>query len=181
MHPIQPQRSPAVSPPIVGAERRKVQTELLLTNSATGLMLITPTPSFQIITPSVRLVVLFALTFNPDVNPPGSGTGAFTVTADAYVRGSREQGGTPMRANNIITNVALPWSLNVPAQGIDMIQGIVGVPNLPGTNVDPTALYLTAIWEPAPGDNIPDDQLQQMLSLCRVSTCGAISSQTGAP
>jgi hypothetical protein len=181
MHPILKNRSPSVSPPIAGALRRKVQTELVLTNTATGLVLVTPTPSFRIITPSVRLVVLWALTFDPDVQPPQSGTGAITVTADAYVRGSREQGGKLMRANNIITTVALPWSLNVPAQGIDMIQGQIGVPNLPGTGVDPFALYLTAVWEPAPGDNIPDDQLQQMLNLCQVSTMGATTSTTGLP
>ena len=181
MIPILPKRSPPVSPPIVGAQRRKVQTELVLTNTATGLMLVPVTPTFEIITPSVRLVVLWALTFDPDVNPPGSGAGAITVTADAYVRGSREQGGTLMRANNIITTVALPWSLNEPAQGIDAIKGVVTVPNLPGTNVPPTRLLLTAIWEPAPGDNIPDEQLQQILNLCHISTYGGVSSTTGLP
>ncbi len=181
MFPINTKRSPAVSPPIAGALRRKVQSEILLVNTATGLVLVTPIPTFRIITPSVRLVVWWALTFDPDVSPPGSGVGAITVTADAYVRGSREQGGTLMRANNIITTVALPWSLNEPSQGMDMIQGTIGVPNLPGTGVDPFTLWLTAVWEPAPGDNIPDDQLQQMLALCQVSTGGAVTSTTGEP
>jgi hypothetical protein len=172
-------RSPPVSPPLAGAERRKSQSEIVLVNGAAGVY-VTPTPTFAIVTPSVRLVVLWALTFDADVAPPGSGAGAFTVSADAYVRGSREQGGTLMRANNIITTVALPWSLNVPAQGIDEIRGSIVVPNLPGTNIAPAKLWLTATWEPAPGDNIPDDQLQQMLSLCHVYTRGGLSTETGA-
>lgn len=182
MHPIRANTSPTVSPPIVGAGRRKVDSAILLDNVASGVYT-SPDCTFRIVTPSVRLVVLFALTFdNPAVAPPGSGAGAFKVTADAYVRGSREQGGTLMRANNIISTIALPWSLNVPMQGIDEIRGNVVVPNLPGTNVPPSKLWLTAIWEPAPGDDIPDDQLQQILNLCHVSsTGGGVSSQTGAP
>jgi hypothetical protein len=177
--PILPTKSPPVPQPIAGAPRRKVQTELMLVNVATGAYT-TPAPSFQVNTPSVRIVTLFGLTFDPDVNPPQSGAGAFLLRADAYLRGSREQGGSIMRANNIITAIALPFSLNEPVQGIDQIQGVVTVPNLPGTNVDPCKLWLTAIWEPAPGEMIPDDELQRLLSLCYVTTQGASSSGSGA-
>lgn len=179
MLPTDPYSSPPVPQPIAGAPRRRVQSELLLVNAASGAY-IAPTLGFQINTPSTRLVVLFALTFDPDVQPAQSGAGAFLLTADAYVRGSREQGGSIMRANNIITNIPLPFSLNEPAQGIDQIRGSVVVPNLPGTNVAPTKLWLTAIWEPAPGDNIPDAELQKILGMCYLTPQGGSSSQTGA-
>jgi hypothetical protein len=171
--------SPPVPSPTAGAPRRLVRSELLLVNSAAGVYT-TPAVGFQVNIPSVRLVCMVALTFDPDVNPPGSGAGAFQLRADAYVRGSREQGGSLMRANNIITAVALPWALNEPAQGIDQIRGIVTVPNLPGTNVDATMLWLTAVWEPAPGDNIPDDELQKILGLCTMTVQGGVSTKTGA-
>ena len=179
MHPINPIVSPPVPQPTAGAPRRKVTSDLLLVNGASGVY-VAPTLGFTITIPSVRLVALFALTFDPDVDPPGSGAGAFKLQADAYVRGSREQGGTLMRANNIVTAIALPFSLNEPAQGIDAIVGKVTVPNLPGTNVAPTKLWLTAIWEPAPGDNIPDAELQKLLGLCTITVQGGTSSRTGA-
>lgn len=179
MHPFS-KDSPVLPQPGAGAPRRLVQSGIVLVNAAAGLYT-APSVGFQITTPSVRLVSLFALGFVPDVDPPGSGAGAFTLRADAYVRGSREQGGTLIRANRIIAGVALPWSLNIPAQGIDQVRGVITVPNLPGTNVAPTTLWVTAVWEPAPGDNIPDVELQKLFSLCSLTTQGGSSSQTGAP
>lgn len=179
MHPFS-KDSPVLPQMGMGAPRRLVQSSIALVNAASGVYT-TSSVGFQITTPSVRLVSLFALGFDPDVDPPGSGAGAFTLRADAYVRGSREQGGTPIRANRIIAGVALPWSLNIPAQGIDQVRGVVSVPNLPGTNVGPTTLWITAIWEPAPGDNIPDAELQKLLGLCSLTVQGGTSSQTGVP
>jgi hypothetical protein len=170
-HPLfRPGFSPIVSPPIAGSPRRKVQSEPAITNDESGPAYTNPTPSFRIITPSIRLVVLFALTFDPDRQPPQSGPGAFLLTADAYVRGSREQGGTPMRANNIVTDIALPWSLNVPLQGVDQINGSIVLPYPSG--IDQTILWVTVVWEPAPGDDIPDDELQHMFGLCSVTIGG---------
>jgi hypothetical protein len=180
MHPIRQNISPVVPQPIAGAPRRRVVSEQLLTNAAAGFYG-TTSVSFQLVTPSTRLVSFFALTFEPDVTPPGSGLGAFTLRADAYVRGSREQGGSLMRANTIVAGIALPWSLNAPAQAVDQIRGVVTIPNLPGTNVDATTLWVTAIWEPAPGDNIPDDELQKIFGLCSLVTQGGTSSKTGVP
>jgi hypothetical protein len=177
-------KSPVLPQPTAGVDRRKVQTERLITNAATGAYANPTTAGFQITTPSVRLVVLFAVTFQPlqsdDTTFPTSGPTAWLLKADAWMRGSREQGGSFMRANNIVTAVPVPWSLNEPAQGIDQIRGLVTVPNSSGSNVVPGTLWVTGIWEPAPGDNIPDDQLQDMLGKCFLNVQGASVSPAGA-
>lgn len=176
--------SPVLPYPTAGAARRKVQTERLVTNASSGVFTSPAVASFQINTPSVRLVVFFAVTYQPVASDdtdefPTSGPAAWTLNAQAWVRGSREQGGSLMRANTIIANTPIPTSLNEPAQGIDQIRGTVSVPGSPGTGIDPGTLWLTVIWEPAPGDNIPDSELQDTFGKCYALTQGTFSSTTG--
>ncbi len=184
--PIRPNHSPVLpqGQPAQGGPRRKTQSELLVTNTDQVNAVQLASASFIVRNPSVRLVCLVAITFAPiatdDITVPQSGTGAWYLTMDAWIRLSREAGGRVTRANNIITKQALPWSMNEPSQGIDEIRGVVAPPWLPGTGTDPCSVYVTATWEPAPGESsIPDAELQQMFGLATVLTTGGTVSEFG--
>lgn len=185
--PILPHRSPVLpqGQPAQGGPRRKTQSELLIVNQADTPAIQLASASFIVRNPSVRLVCLVAVTFAPvasdDITIAQSGAGAWLLTMDAWIRLSREAGGRLTRANNILTDVPLPWAMNEPAQGVDEFRGVVVPPWLPGTSTDPASVYVTATWEPAPGESsIPDAELQQMFGLATVSTNGGLVSQFGA-
>lgn len=175
--PINPLRSPVLpqGQPAQGGPRRKTQSEQLFVNQADVPNIRIASASFIVRNPSVRLVCMVAVTFAPvatdDVTFAVPAT--WVVTMDAWIRLSREAGGKATRANNIVTNQPLPWALNEPAQGIDEIRGVVVPPWSPGTTTDPCTVYVTATWEPAPGESsIPDAELQQMFGLATVLTFG---------
>lgn len=159
-------------PPAQGGPRRKTQTEVLATNvqgSGTNAAL-----SFIVRTPSVRLVTMLAVTYRPyfadDIN--GGGTlPLWTLQLDAWIRLSEEYNGLITRANNIVTGQTLPFALNEPSQGIDEIRGIVVAPFPSG--LDPGLVYVTATWEPAPGEStIPPDELRKLFGICTVLVQG---------
>lgn len=186
--PIRPHHSPVLpqGQPAQGGPRRKTQSELLFTNTDQVNAVRINSANFIVRSPSVRLVCLWAVTFQPnaadDLTVPQSGTGAWLLTADAWIRLSREAGGRVTRANNIVTGQPLPWAMNEPAQGVDEFRGVVTPPWLPGTGTDPCSVYVTATWEPAPGESdIPDAELQQMFGLATVLTySGGLISEFGA-
>lgn len=165
-------------PPAQGGPRRKTQTEDILTN-VTGNPVGSAQATFPFVvrTPSVRLVTMLAVTFRPtateDISTPNFPAG-WLLQLDAWIRASEEKNGILMRANNIITNGLLPFALNEPAQGIDEIRGIVTVPFPSGL---PTGiLYLTATWEPAPGESmIPADELRKLFGICTILVGGGVA------
>lgn len=184
--PVLPQGQPAQ-----GGPRRKTRSEPLIRNNATGtynLPLLNDTAAgFTVRNPSTRLVCLVAVTFSPDASDdaalPQSGQGAWLLTLDAWIRLSREQGGRITRANNIVTNQPLPWAINEPFQALDELRGVVVSPFFSegsrGTNTDPGTWYVTATWEPAPGEScIPDDELQQMFGLADIVVMGGESPES---
>lgn len=172
--PAETNRSPVVpiGEPAQGGPRRKVQTEDLAVNvqgNGTNSAL-----SFVVRTPSTRLITLVSVTFRPavaeDIDTAFFPVGWF-LKLDAWIRASQEKGGFLMRANNIVTNQTLPWSLNEPAQGIDEIRGVVTAPN--PTQLPVGILYVTATWEPAPGESsIPDEELRKLFGVCTVLVNG---------
>lgn len=186
--PILPTRSPVLpqGQPAQGGPRRKTQSELLFTNTDQVNAVRINSAGFIVRNPSVRLVCMLAVTFAPiasdDLTVPQTGAGAWLLTLDAWIRLSRDAGGRVTRANNIITSQPLPWAMNEPSQGVDEIRGTVVPPWLPGTGTDPSSVYVTATWEPAPGESsIPDDELQQMFGLATVLTYnGGVISEFGA-
>lgn len=183
--PVLPQGQPAQ-----GGPRRKTRTEILVRVNQNGSYALplnaNSAAGFVVRNPSPRLVCLAALTYGPDASDdillPQSGVGAWLVTMDAWIRLSREHGGRLTRGNNIVTNQPLPWAINEPFQALDELRGVVTVPitNNGGTNTAPGNLYLTATWEPAPGESrIPDVELQQMLGLADIVVQGGIAPSVG--
>lgn len=156
-----------------GGERQQVQTELLVVNAASGTFVQT-TFSFDVIIPSSRLACLVAVTFVPDATEdtpfPASGATAWYVQMDAWVQLGREQGGSWTRANQIIPKTPLPTSQEVSTTLVRKWRGTVTVPALPGAGLFPGKLYVTGIWEPAPGEStISDEELQQLFAVARVN------------
>lgn len=163
--------------------RRRVMSVAILRNNASGAY---STTSFGYVvrTSSGRLQTLVAWTFKPDGAEdaafPTSGASAWLLTADAWIYLSMDQGGSPTRANVILGNTPLPFALNEAVQGIDEIRGTVVVPNAPGSGIVPGTLYVTAIWEPMPGEgSIPDAELQSLLGACNVNVTGGVVSDSG--
>lgn len=174
-----PARSPVLpqGAPAQGGPRRKTLTELIFRNDLSGSNPNLNTCNLVIRTPSTRLITMLAVTFKPDDSEDISTANfpaGFFLTFDAWIRASREIGGFLMRANNIITNTLLPFGLNEPLQGIDEIRGTLTLPfptGLPGGSC-----YLTATWEPAPGESsIPDRELQTLFGVCTISTTGGLT------
>jgi len=179
--------------PAQGGPRRKTKSVILVRNNQNGSYALplngNSAASFIVRNPSVRLVCMVAVTFAPDTSddfafPQGGGSagGVWFLTLDAWIRISREEGGRVTRANNIVTNQPLPWAINEPSQGLDELRGIVTPPltNTGGTNTPPGNLYVTATWEPAPGESdIPDAELQQMFGLADILYLGGSAPNAG--
>lgn len=158
--------------PIGGGSRQKVQTELLVTNLNADITQTQTAFSFDVIIPSARLACIVAVTFKPDDTEdtafPTSGPTAWVVQLDAWMQLSREQGGSWTRANQIIPSTPIPTSQEVSTTLVRKWRGTVTTPN-PG-GVVPGKLYVTACWEPAPGEsNMPDAELQQLFGSCQVT------------
>lgn len=157
--------------PAGGGSRQKVQSELLITNGTDAQSGTTFT--FDVLIPSARLACLVSATFVPDDTEdtdafPTSGPSAWTLELDAWVQLSKERGGNWTRANQIIPATPIPTSQEVSTTLVRRWRGTVTVPNPAG--VVAGRLYITALWEPAPGESyMPDAELEHLFHLCQVN------------
>ena len=156
--------------PIGGGSRQKVQTEQLLVVLPGPTGGSTDTCSFDVFVPSSRLALLVAVTFIPDgfedVALP-TGVGAWNLTLDAWIQLARQQGGSWTRANQIIPATPIPTSQEVSTTLVKKWRGTVTLPFPAGGQ--PGKVYVTAVWEPAPGEStMPDSELTHLFGTCQV-------------
>jgi hypothetical protein len=171
--------------PLGGGKRRQVQSEAIVVNAATGVYAKTSF-QFDVMIPSARLACLVAVTFKPansdDTAFPTSGVTAWYLTGDAWIALSNDQGGSLTRANQFLAKTPLPTSYEVPTTLVRRWRGTVTVPNSPGAGIVPGTLYVTVIWEPAPGEStISDQELQALFAAASITGVqGGSVSVTGA-
>jgi hypothetical protein len=198
-------RPPLIAPsgnPVQGGERRYVQTLPLFRNNGGAGFYTVNTAEFEVWTPSTRLITALTIGFLPDISedtysadpggaaplPPG-----WVATLDVWARTDKTSvgGGRRIRGNSIIPGpgptlrpTQLPWSWEA-VTGVDQWRGKATVPMNPetfsGTNViDDGYLLATVNWEPAPGDDISDDELRRLFTACKLvagANAGAIVYQ----
>ncbi len=158
-----------------GNVRRYVQTQRIFRNVNSANPYFQTTGEFEITHPSTRLYVCVFFAFTPDNQEDAVIPAGFTVSLDAWgktaVQG--EGGGKRIRGNSIIPGpFALPGQLPLSYEavtGVDQWRGKLTVP-AGGTGLAVDGYFVvSASWEPAPGDNISDEDLRKLFESCRVT------------
>ena len=84
-----------------------------------------------------------------------------------------------LQGNPVIQSLPIPRTYEATTMS-DEWRGTVTVPSSSvGTGISSGVLYLIGSWEPAPGDNIDHDELQQLFGACRIQADGIGTSQGG--
>jgi hypothetical protein len=174
---------PAGPPAQSGNVRRYVQTDRLFRNSAGSGSYATAIGEFEITHPSTRLFACAFFGFLPDTQEDAVIPAGFTVALDAWGKTATQGigGGRRMRGNSIIPGpFALPGQLPFAYEavtGVDQWRGRLSIP-AGGTGLAVDGYFVVSVsWEPAPGDNIGDEDLRKLFESCRV-TPGAGSGGT---
>lgn len=177
-------------PPSQGGERRYVQTVPLIRNAAGAGTYSLAAGEFEITHPSTRLFACATFGFLPESAEDAVIPAGWTVTMDAWAKtDSKGFGlGRRVRGNQIIPGpFTLPNQLPLSYEavtGVDQWRGRVTVPSGGSALAVSGYLIITVTWEPAPGDDIPDEQLRKLFEACRVTPgagAGALVFETFIP
>lgn len=162
-----------------GGRRRLVQSVTLATN--TGAFEYTDvTAGCQADLPSCRLHTKLSIGFRPYTSEetpfPQSGALAWTWRLDEWVR---NENGLLIPGGNVFTARAIPSSWEAVTLS-DQWRAVVTIPNDPGSGIPVDGeLFATAIWEPAAGAVIPDDELRALFQACHLRATHAVSVSPG--
>ncbi len=182
-----------MGPPAQGGERRYVQTVPLIRNAAGAGGYGTAVGEFEITHPSTRLYAAATWGFLPDKQEDAVIPVGWVLDLNCWAKTDSKGGvggGRRVRGNSIIPGPGpsfRPTQLPITYEavtGVDQWRGRVTVPATgTGLAVDGW-LLLTVSWEPAPGDNIPDEQLRKLFEACRLTPgagAGALVFETLIP
>lgn len=161
--------------PIQGGERRYVQTLPLFRNSLGSGAYPVAGAEGIVWTPSTRLFVTLTIGFLPDRQEDATIPAGWVATMDAWAR-SDSHGfgqGRYLRGNSIIPGPSaaiptqLPWSWDA-VTGVDQWRFHANVPE-DGTGLAVDGFLVASVnWEPAPGDDIPADELRRLFTACKL-------------
>lgn len=182
LHNPHPREVAPMGDPVGGGVRRKVKGALLFTNFVTGLSTSTAPIMFDVTIPSTRLSIGVAVTFDPDDSDdaafPTSGGSAWLVKIDAWVNLDNQRFGRLTRANQIMPSTPIPTMWEIDSTTVKKWRGTVTIPDPAG--VAAGRLWVTAYWEPAPGESkMTDAELQQLFAACDVTALGGTGSVAG--
>jgi hypothetical protein len=162
-------------PPAQGGDRRYVQTVPLIRNAAGAGSYSVAAGEFEITIPSTRLMVCATFGFLPDAQEDAVIPTGWTLALDAWAKADSKGFGLGRRVRG---NSIIPGPFSVPDQlpltyeavtGVDQWRGRVTVPAGGSALAVSGFLICTVTWEPAPGDDIPDEQLRKLFEACRVT------------
>lgn len=177
------ERSPIVPYPSTpqGGRRRFVQTQLLVTNLASGAFA-AQTARFRVDIPSCRLHAGVSVDFKPDTtdnaNVAQSGVNAWLFALDAW---RRTEDGLLVRSNPIVSAVPGPTTYEHAGTIVDQWRGSFVVPGAGvGTTLVPGKWFVTATWEPTAGYTPDDNELAHLFQACHLQIDqAALTSQGG--
>lgn len=166
-----------------GGNRRHELSDLLIVNQPAAFVFTDITASFEVFTPSNRLGVLIGWTYEPNGTEDTSFTGSgWSVSADAWIKPLDRRW---TRGNNLFTAQPLPWTWEAPnGTMVPLVRGTVTVSNVNNgsglSNLGGGNLWVSAIWEPAPGWYPSDEELTKLFSACRCITRHGLTVPNGA-
>lgn len=158
-----------------GGQRRHVLDAVAVQNAASGVYTAT-TAAVTMSTPSARLQAMLAFGYRPNATQDTTIPATWTVSATGW---KRTQSGLLVRVNQVQAATPIPTSIEMNTL-LDELRAVITVPNAPGTSVAAGQLYAIGTWEPAPGAEMPDEELAKLFALCRLNVQGIATSTTGA-
>jgi hypothetical protein len=162
--------------PLQGGERRYVQTVHLFRNGAGAGDYSQVTAEFEVWIPSARLLTILHIGFLPDTQEDAVIPVGWDATLDVWAKTDTHGpfAGRRFRGNSIIPGpsatipTALPWSWEA-VTGVDQWRGTVTLPS-DGTGLAVNGWLVASVsWEPAPGDDIPNEQLRKIFTACKLT------------
>lgn len=159
--------------------RRYVSPSEILVDNTGGASYTNTVARFRLTNPSARLHVKIVIAYEPYTGAealafPQAGAGAWLLYLEEWNKTSK---GKVLQGNPVIQSLPIPRTYEATTMS-DEWRGTVTVPSS-GTGIAAGVLHLIGSWEPAAGDNIDHDELQQLFGACRIQAGGIATSQNG--